>query len=150
MKRCERCEGRDVLMVGRRCHNEMTKKGGGGDLQGEKKKLYSQERKTENKKEVMDTIESQSQYATTTFHFILRRKQVTRRRPGRVCTVPSQQLCTRGIEPTAKRGTAELYRAIKVGQPWERRLTVPCREVPPFSYGTEANSSSQSLKLARC
>ena len=38
----------------------MTKKGGGGDLQGEKKKLYSQERKTENKKEVMDTIVSVS------------------------------------------------------------------------------------------
>ena len=47
MKRCERSEGRDVLVVGRRCHDAMAKRGAKKPerrIQWEEKS-YSQERK---------------------------------------------------------------------------------------------------------
>lgn len=61
MKRCERLEGRDVLVSGR-SHDAMTKMGreGGENTRGKKSRIHKKERKKENKNvERWCAIESQ-------------------------------------------------------------------------------------------
>jgi hypothetical protein len=99
--------------------------------------LYSQERKTVRGSDSLS-------YATTTFdHDATTARQI--------CTVPSERCAHAAWNPQPKgEQRSRIAPVIKVGQPWERRLTVPRREVPrAFIEYRGQDSSSQSLKVSR-